>query len=209
MMLPTHALGGMALGLLIGAFVPEFGTVALLAGFVGGVVPDLDMYAGHRKTLHFPVGYPIMAVSASLLAAAVPTVATVGVATGLLAAALHSLSDVLGGGLELRPWEGTSDRAVFDHVRGRWLAPRRWVGYDGSPGDLALSSLLAAPLLLTTTGTVRTLVLASLSVATLYATVRRRLPALARLLVQSILVPSLPDRWHGHVPDRYHATDGR
>src|SRR6056297_1279468 len=149
MMLPTHALGGMALGLVVGAVVPEFAGVALVAGLFGGILPDLDMYAGHRQTLHFPVYYSVLALGALVLALLVPSLATIGSAVFLLGAATHSLADVFGGGLELRPWEATSDRAVYDHYRSQWIAPRRWVGYDGSPGDLVLSMALAGPLLVT------------------------------------------------------------
>ena len=56
MMATTHAVMGVALVALV---FPEFGSVptvaVLLAAFCGGVAPDLDMAATHRKTLHFPV----------------------------------------------------------------------------------------------------------------------------------------------------------
>ncbi|WP_092662511.1 hypothetical protein [Halorientalis persicus] len=202
MMLPTHALAGMALALPVAAVAPEFAPVALAAGFAGGILPDLDIYVGHRKTLHYPVYFSALAGGGLALALAVPTAATVGLAFLLLGAALHSVTDVFGGGLELRPWEGTSDRAVYDHYRGRWLAPRRWVGYDGSPGDLLLSSLLAVPLLVTVDGALRLAVLAGLVVAVVYATVRRILPTLAERLVDefgavlpAVVLAQLPTRY--------------
>ncbi|RXK48667.1 metal-dependent hydrolase [Halorientalis pallida] len=202
MMLPTHALAGMALALPVIVVAPEFAPVALAAGFAGGVLPDLDMYVGHRRTLHYPVYFSALAVGALALALAVPTALTVGLAFCLLGAALHSVTDVFGGGLELRPWEGTSDRAVYDHYRGQWLAPRRWVGYDGSPGDLLLSSLLAVPLLVTVDGAFRLAVLGGLVVAVVYATVRRALPTLAERLVDefgavlpAVVLAQLPTRY--------------
>jgi len=204
MMLPTHAIAGMLLALPVAYARPEFAGVALVAGFVGGVVPDLDLYAGHRKTLHYPVCYPVLAVVALGLAVARPTVPTVAVAFVLVGAAAHSLTDALGGGLELRPWEATSDRAVYDHYHRRWIAPRRWVRYDGSPGDLFLSATLAVPLLVMLDTTVRWLVVGMLVVAAVYTVVRRVLPALAVLLVGRVLEPLAPGVL-AYVPARYRA----
>lgn len=213
MMLPTHAIAGMVLALPVAYARPEFAAVALVAGFVGGVVPDLDLYAGHRKTLHYPVYAPPLAAVALVLAAWRPTTATVGVAFVLAGTAVHSLADIFGGGLELRPWEATSDRAVYDHHRNRWIAPRRWVPYDGSPGDLLLAVALAVPLLVTLDGALRRIVFASLVVAVVYTVVRRILPRLAVLFVEYVLDPLVPARFLTYVPARYRegpsAADGR
>jgi hypothetical protein len=208
MMLPTHALAGMLLGLAASAVVPEFAGVAIAGGLLGGVFPDLDMYAGHRRTLHYPVYYSILGLGGVVLAVLVPAGVTIGVALFLLGAALHSVTDVLGGGLELRPWEATSDRAVYDHHRDRWLAPRRWVHYDGSPGDLALSAVLSVPLLLTLDGALRGVVVASLLVGIAYATVRRILPEIADVLIGEILAPVLPGSLLALLPDRYRNPSG-
>lgn len=199
----------MVLGLTVGAVAPEFAGVALVAGLLGGVLPDLDMYAGHRKTLHYPVYYSALALGALALATLVPATATVGAALFLLGAAVHSVADVCGGGLELRPWEATSGRAVYDHHRGRWIEPRRWVRYDGSPGDLLLSAILAIPLLITLDGVLRGVVVASLAVGVLYTAIRRVLPEVADVLVDSLLVPVLPSRLLAHVPDRYRRASTR
>ncbi|KPN32144.1 hypothetical protein SY89_02904 [Halolamina pelagica] len=133
MMLPTHALFGMLLALPVAVLSPEHGPVALGAGLAGGILPDLDLYVGHRKTLHYPVGYSLLAGVAGVAAVVSPTAATVGVALLLAAAASHSLVDVFGGGLELRPWEATSERAVYDHYRGRWIAPGGGFATTGPP----------------------------------------------------------------------------
>jgi len=203
MMLPTHAIAGMVLALPVAYGRPEFAAVALAAGFVGGVVPDLDLYAGHRKTLHYPVYYAPLAGGALLFAAWHPTPVTVGAAFVLLGAAAHSVADAFGGGLELRPWEATSDRAVYDHHRGRWIAPRRWVRYDGSPGDLLLAVSLALPLLVALDGSPRRVVFATLAVAVGYTAVRRVLPRLAVLVVDRLLAPVVPPRLLSYVPARY------
>lgn len=199
-MLPTHALAGMALALPLLVVAPEFAAVALVAGLLGGVVPDLDMYVGHRKTLHYPVYYSAFAVIATAAALLVPTTATVAAALFLLGAAVHSVSDVFGGGLELRPWEGTSDRAVYDHFNGQWIAPRRWVQYDGSPRDLLLSATLAGPLLLALDGPLRSVVIVAVAIAGIYTAVRRLLPTLATVLVERV-----PNSVLSYVPDRYTA----
>ena len=197
-MLPTHALSGMALALPLVAVAPELAPVGFVAGLLGGIVPDLDMYAGHRKTLHFPVYYSVLAVPASIVAVVAPSTATVAIALFLLGAALHCLSDVFGSGLELRPWEGTSERAVYDHYRGTWIAPRRAVAYDGSPGDLLLSVALAAPLLVTLEGALQWLVIAALAVGVVYAALRRTLADLA-----TVVVGVLPAGAYPYVPERY------
>lgn len=206
MMLPTHALGGMALGLGAAAVVPEFTGVAVVAGLLGSVFPDLDMYAGHRKTLHYPVYYSLLAAGVFVTATLVPAAVTVGAALFVLGAATHSVTDVFGGGLELRPWEATSDRAVYDHYRGRWLAPQRWVSHDGSPGDCLLSVALGVPLVVALEGTLQGVVVASLAVGLLYTAVRRALPAVADALLGELLLPAVPESLLVYVPERYLQT---
>lgn len=202
MMLPTHALGGMALALPVVLLAPEFAGPALAAGLLGGIFPDLDMYVGHRKSLHYPVYYSALAVPTVALAVITPSAAVVAVALFLLGASLHCVSDVFGGGLELRPWEATSDRGVYDHYRGTWIAPKRWVRYDGSPGDLLLSGTLAAPLVLVVEGPLYWTVVAALTVAVVYTGLRRVLPTIATILVTTAST-SLPASLLARVPDRY------
>ena len=198
MMLPTHALVGMALAVPVALSVPELAPAALLGGFVGGVLPDLDMYSGHRKTLHYPTLYPIAAVPAVLFALIQPTAIAVGVATMLVAAAVHCRMDIYGGGLELEPWEGTSERAVYDHVRGAWRRPRRLVSYDGSKADLAISAGIGLPLLFVLPEPFTFLVAAALAVGTVYVLFRRRLAALAPLVFGYV-----PEPFVAYVPERY------
>jgi hypothetical protein len=192
----------MALAAVLAALVPGLAPVALVGGFLGGVLPDLDLYVGHRRTLHYPVYFAAGAVVAVPLALAVPTPATVALAAVVLGAGGHCLADVFGGGLELRPWEATADRAVYDHHNDRWLRARRWVRYDGAPEDLALSGTLAVGLFGVVDGPLRTVVAGTLAVAVGYAAVRRLLPAVAETLVAR-----LPPTLRPHVPDRYRAGD--
>lgn len=197
-MLPTHALVGLALATPMALYAPEFAPAALLGALVGGIFPDLDMYAGHRKTLHYPTGYPVAAAPAALLAVLWPTAGTVALVFGLLAAAAHCRMDVYGGGLELRPWEGTSERAVYDHARGEWLPPRRVVAYDGSPGDLALAALVGVPLFVVLDGAFAVVVAAALVVATVYVALRRFLAELAPTVFGRV-----PEPLSEYVPERY------
>lgn len=195
MMATTHALAGMALAALV---APEQAGVALPAGFVGGLFPDLDLYAGHRKTLHFPVYYWPLALIGGVLAAVATGPVTVGLACFLLAAALHSAMDTLGGGLELRPWEGTSERAVYNHYTDRWHHPRRWVRYDGAPEDALLGALFSLPTLLAAGTAMRWLVGVALCLSVAYALVRRRVPVVTDRLVGFVpagLVEYVPERF--------------
>lgn len=197
-MATTHALVGAALGASVATVSPELAPVAALAGFAGGLAPDLDLYAGHRKTLHFPVYFSLLAVPAVAAALLWTGPATVALALFLVAAALHSVSDVIGGGLELRPWEGTSDRGVYSHYHGTWIAPRQWIRYDGAPEDFALGTVVALVPLLLVDGPIDALIAAALVVSFGYTLVRRRLPDLGERIVAA-----LPDPVLEYVPARF------
>lgn len=198
MMLPTHALVGMALALPVALSVPELAPAALLGGFLGGVFPDLDLYAGHRRTLHYPTLYPLVLIPAALVALAVTTPASVALAVGMAAAAAHCRMDIYGSGLELRPWEGNSERAVYDHVRREWVAPRRLVSFDGSPGDLAIATAVAIPLFLAVEGTFTAVVAAAIAVGAAYTLLRRWLAELA-----PVVFGRVPSSLAQYVPERY------
>jgi hypothetical protein len=198
MMLPTHALVGLAPGAPLALSAPEVAPAVLCGGLIGGVLPDLDMYAGHRRTLHYPTLYPLAAAFAVPIALVWPGPVTLAVAFCLLAAAVHCRMDVYGSGLELRPWEGRSERAVYNHVRGEWLQPRRLVAYDGSPGDLAVAALVGVPLFVLLEGVFAALVAAALAVATVYVLLRRRLANLAPTVFTRVPAPLVE-----YVPDRY------
>lgn len=198
MMLPTHAVVGLAIAAPLVRFAPELAPAALAGGVVGGVFPDLDMYAGHRKTFHFPTLFVVAALPTALLAVFVPQPVVVAAAFFLLGAAVHCQMDRFGGGLELRPWEGTSDRAVYDHVRGRWRRPKRWIPYDGSPHDLVLLSAVSLPLLVVLDGAFRVVVALALAIGAVYVALRRRLANIA-----PVVFGYAPDWLAQYVPERY------
>jgi hypothetical protein len=197
-MVTTHALAGLALAAGVTALEPGLGgTIPALAAAVGGIVPDLDLPGEHRRTLHFPVYGSLAALPAVGVAALAPSPVTVAIALFVVAFALHAASDALGGGLELRPWEGTSERAVFDHARGRWIPPRRWIRYDGAPEDFLLGIALAVPTLVVFDGAIQTGVYVALAVSAAYALVRKPLVAAGERLSED-----LPEDVRRRLPER-------
>ncbi|MFB6155459.1 MAG: metal-dependent hydrolase [Haloferacaceae archaeon] len=198
MMATTHALAGLVLAAVVAIVTGDYATLPVVAAALGGLFPDFDLYAGHRKTLHFPVYYSLLAAVAAAVAATTWTPVTAAVALFFAAAALHSVSDMFGGGLELKPWRGTSDRAVYDHFNGRWLAPKRWVRYDGAPEDLAVAMVLAAPSVVAFDGPVELAVFAALGVSAVYVLLRKPMVHIAERLVAA-----LPQTVLGYVPQRF------
>lgn len=198
MMATTHVLVGLAIAATIGVFGPEIGLLAVIAAAVGGAFPDLDLYAGHRRTLHYPVYYTAVAVPTLLLAAVLNTPMVWAIGLFLAGAAAHSVMDAAGGGLELRPWRGNSDRAVYSHYHGRWLPPRRIVRYDGAPEDLVLGGLAALPGLLTFEGHLLTGLWILLGVSLAYTVVRKPMVAFAEWLLERT-----PKRVQNRLPERF------
>ncbi|WP_224268125.1 metal-dependent hydrolase [Haloprofundus salinisoli] len=185
MMSPTHIAIGVVIAAPVTVFAPELAPLVALAAMAGGVFPDLDLFVGvHRKTLHFPVYYWGVVIPAAVLAVAAPSPVTIAAFFFFLSAAVHSVADWFCGGNELRPWEKTSEHAVFVHPLGRWLRPKRLVRWDGSPEDLLLTLLFSLPGLVLFEGPVRVLTAAVLVVAVVYAAVRKRVPDLAPWLAE-------------------------
>lgn len=177
MMATTHAFTGLAVVAPLAYLAPEFALPLAVGAIAGGVFPDLDVAFEHRRTLHFPVYGGVAAIPAVVLAALSLSNVTVGLAAFAVAAWLHAVSDAFGAGPTIDPWRNPSDRAVYDHVRGRWIAPRRWVRYDGAPEDAVLAVGLAMPSLVIFDeySTIQALAVAGVVVSLSYAAVRRRL----------------------------------
>jgi len=197
MMATTHAVAGLLLALPVALVAPEFGFVAAVAALAGGLFPDVDMPGAHRRTLHFPIYYSVAAVSAGAVALLAPAAWTIAAAFFIAAAALHSLSDVLGGGLELRPWEATSERAVYSHYHRRWWRPRRVIRYDGAPEDAVLGLLLAVPSVMVYEGAIELFVLGAVALGVVYAAIRRPMVEWTQRLVDRLppeLLDWLPDQ---------------
>ncbi|MFB6110563.1 MAG: metal-dependent hydrolase [Halodesulfurarchaeum sp.] len=197
-MATTHALVGIAIAAAAALAVPEITVLGVLAAAAGGGFPDLDLYAGHRRTLHYPVYYGVLAVPAVLVATLLAAPLAWALALFLLAAAVHSIMDAAGGGLELRPWRGRSERAVYSHYHGRWLRPRRWIRYDGAPEDLGFEAIVAAPTLAAVDGTVALAIWGLLGVSVVYTVVRKPMVTAAEWLFERT-----PDPVRARLPDRF------
>lgn len=186
MMATTHGFVGLALAVVVLPVLPAelSAPVVLVAAFTGGVAPDLDLLAVHRRTLHFPVVGSVLA-SLGALGVVVTGSQTAAVATVFVAAgAVHAVSDVLGGSAETEPWNPTTERGVYDHVTRRWWRPRRLVPYSGAPADLLVAVPFAAvAVLASATGpTVDAAVVALLALSALYTAGRRQLGRVHGLL---------------------------
>ena len=175
MMSTTHAAMGLAGACLLVPVSPELASVAAIGAVLGGVFPDLDVVFEHRKTLHFPEYYPVAALLTGGFAAIRPAMYPVAIAAFFASAALHSLVDVLGGGLGLRPWAEDDDRGIYLHLQDRWVPPRRWVRYDGAPEDLLVASAFSVPPLVLFDGQLEAVVLGGLGLSVLYVLVRKRM----------------------------------
>lgn len=177
MMVTTHAGAGLLLAIPVASTAPELAVPAAVGALVGGVLPDVDLFVGvHRRTLHFPVYYTVAGVLAAGVAFAAPTPSFVALSLCLLSAGVHSASDWLGAGEELRPWERTSPRAVYVHPLRRWLRPKYVVRYDGAPEDFLLTLVFAAPAAYVFEGEIRLVVLCGVAVALVYTAFRKRVP---------------------------------
>jgi hypothetical protein len=176
MMVITHVAVALAFAVPVALLEPTLAEAAAGGAIIGGVLPDLDLLVGeHRRTLHFPVAGLALAGPAAGIALVVPTQLSVAVVRALVGLGVHSVSDALGAGEELRPWERTNTNAVYNHVSGRWWTARYLVPYDGSPQDLLLAMVAGVPVFIAYDGPVQWSLAALLGVAVIYTLLRRRL----------------------------------
>lgn len=168
----THILVGVLVGALFSIAIPEFGLLPVYAGLLGGAFPDLDMLMTHRRTLHYPVWFSVTSTLATLVLYFFTDSLVVFVAAFTLAAAIHCLMDTLGGGKEMRPWREVDDRAVYNHVAGDWIKPRRLV-YDGSLKDLLLSGVSGGLAYYILRPRFRVFIVTVMLLAIVYAAIRR------------------------------------
>ncbi|WP_335998685.1 metal-dependent hydrolase [Halorientalis halophila] len=174
-MATTHAFVGAALASVTVLVAPEVAPAAMTAGFLGGLLPDLDLAFEHRRTFHFPVLAPLCALPVIGLAAVAPSPTTITLAAFAVGLGVHATTDIFGGSTEPCPWRYTCDRAVYDHLRGNWLDARRWIRYDGAPEDLLVAGVAALPMLLLGSTANRSLALGALALSAGYVLIRKRL----------------------------------
>jgi hypothetical protein len=179
MMVTTHVAMGLLLAVPIAIAAPAYAGVAAVGAIVGGILPDVDLFVGqHRRSLHFPTYYSTGAVIMGGVAISTAEPILIAIAVGLGSAGLHSITDWLGAGDELRPWERTSPRGVYLHIRRRWLRPRYLVRYDGAPEDLMLTVVCATPAMAIFDGRIRAVIAVGITIAIFYTMFRKRLPDL-------------------------------
>ncbi len=189
MMATTHVLVGLVLAMPVALAAPDLADPILLGAAIGSVLPDLDVIAGHRRTLHYPRLGPIVAFPAIVAAVVWPTPLVVGTAATIAGAALHARTDVYGGGLELRPWQYNSEKAVYDHVADEWLPPRRLIRYDGAPEDVALAGVLAVPVLVVVEGPLWWAVAGAIVISLVYGVFRKSVVEVALKLLAALPRP--------------------
>ena len=177
MMATTHVFTGLAVVAPVAYVAPDFAVALAVGAILGGLAPDFDLVRTHRRTLHFPVAGLAVAVPAVVLAAVSPSILTLALAAFVVTAWLHAATDSIGGGPEMDPWNDRTERAVYDHVRGRWIRPRRWIRYDGAPEDAVLGVALAIPALVVFDGWLTAVITGCVTVSLVYALLRRRLVA--------------------------------
>lgn len=148
---------------------------AALAGFTGGIFPDLDLAFNHRKTFHYPIIFSDLVVITGIVALINPSLVSITVFYFLLSAAVHSLIDVFSGGLETRPWIPSDDRRVYSHTLGKWFKPKRWIRYDGSPEDLVLSMVIATACYVFYTGLFEDIVVLTFLIGLTYTLLRKKI----------------------------------
>ena len=206
MMALTHGFMSLALATIVLPVVSDqvAPPLVLAAAVVGGLLPDLDVLASHRRTLHYPVVFPVLTLGslAAFLSTGSPGLLLLGVLLG--AAGLHSLSDVLGGSAERAPWNPVTEFGVYNHVLGRWHRPRRFVRYSGAPEDFLLGGGFAIVAIVSpgTTPVVDFALVGVVAIAGGYTLARKRLEAITTSVDEVIppwlraVVPSLEVEEH-------------
>lgn len=173
-MATTHGFLGGLLALPMFILAPELSIFAFVAAFIGGVFPDLDLYYGHRRLLHYPIYYSIASLGVFPLLFLALNMFTATVWFFLAGAALHCLSDRFGGSKDSRPWENDSGKAVYSHYHGEWWAPKKWIRYDGSPEDFLIMFVASLPALYVIEGELRLLAGVLVVVSFFYTLLRKK-----------------------------------
>lgn len=183
MMAPAHVLFGLLVGLGVSGGAVDQGILA--AAVTGSLVPDFDFLLKHRKSLHFPIYGTILGCLITVNGLIFELYVLIVIGTALLCVGVHSVLDIFGGVLGLRPWEKDSGNLVYNHYEDSWISNSDisfGVGYDGSPLDLLVTTVISFTLILSYSNTtLRAFVLLLLLIGCLYSVLRKR-------LVQAVLI---------------------
>lgn len=194
MMATTHAFMSLTAAIIVLPALSGYASTPLLLGaaFVGGLAPDLDVAGHHRKTLHYPFLGPVLATALFSFAVATSSGPAMVVAVAVAGGALHAVTDIFGGSPEREPWNPSSDRAVYNHLLGRWHPAKRYVRYSGAPEDwlVGVAFATAAILSATTPVSVDLVLLCLLGATGVYTLFRKRLRYLLRVLESLLPVRS-------------------
>lgn len=204
MMGTTHILIGGAMGVLLAVSSPEHQTAFILAGGFGGLLPDLDKFLENRKTLHFPVVYPLAVAGSGVVFLVAPSVYAGGLFLVFAAAGAHSTMDVLTRGQTLRPWDEQDDHAVYNHVTGTWIAPKRLL-HCGSWKDLVIAVVAGVPLLLRAEPFWAGITLVLLGISAFYTLFHRRI--IARFPAEYTTMSDVVKHWRPGIYTRYTRTE--
>lgn len=131
----THVLVGAVLGLFVSLKTGNT-EILVISGMLGGFLPELDFLFGrHRKTLHFPVLLMAPSIILGVLTALTNSMYGLVAFVFFLSVWLHPFMDIFAGA-ELKSWDKSEwkDTAVFNHLTGSWIEPRR-IAYGGSVQD--------------------------------------------------------------------------
>lgn len=188
MMAPTHVFVSLLLASPLLLIAPEASIFVFAFAVIGGFLPDFDLFFGtHRKTLHFPSGYFVGSLVFILIAFVYTTVGTISLAALAIGVCSHVFGDILGAGLEYKPWEKTSDRGVYNHIEDEWIAPTYILGHDGSLRDFT-ALLFMSPLVFFVYSDVSFIVefiVGIVLLALLYSALRKILPSIEEYLYKN------------------------
>lgn len=187
MMLPSHLVVGLVFCSPLYLYAPaEAKLLTLLGILIGSIAPDADILFGqHRRTTHYPELSAVVALGLVVLTVPLPILFPVTAFT--VGFSIHSWIDILGGGLEDKPWERTSQKSVYRHATKTWSPPRHYTGHDGSVRDLGITMVFTGiAISLYAYHWLTLLLFVNLGVALIYTTVRKYLPALRDKIIKKI-----------------------
>lgn len=174
MMTATHMLLGMLLGYILGFIQPDIAPYLLIIGFIGGMLPDIDIAFKHKRSLHFPFYYSLIVAITLTSTIFFSSVEAVMAFTFFGAATLHCLTDVFAGSLETALGRQENEKTVYLHPENRWINSVNLIRFPGAPEDLMLSLLIGVPLLIVIQGPLEWLTAATLALGTAYSVMRFR-----------------------------------